>query len=401
MTRDRTRVTGGAVLALLALLVPATAAAQTVLELESTPYFLMSDPTPANPAAFPWARVTLNAGPLVADVDSSTWTAGQVANFLGAIASGADLAGALQGLPATGETLRWAVSLRPSVAIAAVQLGYGLVTTGVGTLPEDVLKLLRDGESSPPDTTYTLDGTSLVGAAWFDGFARVNAPVPFLPRLLGIDGFSAGAGYHWLRGAMYTTVKGTGELTVSDSRLAGGGKLVRRTGREGSGAFYEVGAVARINRFVALEGAYLSAPEITWIVTEQFTVDEDHPQPLSEPISDSETLRLPDVGLVGVHLRPLGAGVLELNGYYARIGLSRPQSADRVQVEAALNLLGLIRAVAGGARESTDGQWRLYASLGLGLGATSLSVRAVNLQEVAKGADAKSLGLALSASMGF
>ena len=66
-----------------------------------------------------------------------------------------------------------------------------------------------------------------------------------------------------------------------------------------------------------------------------------------------------------------------------------------------MNALGILRATVGGARESTDQQWRLYASVGFGLGASGLTIRAVDLQEVGKGPEAKSLGVSVTASLGF
>ena len=370
--------------------------------LDWSPYFMLSDPVPANPAAFPWRVVTLSVGPLSGQVDSSAWTAGEVAKVVAALASGGDLSDALKDLPTVElEQLRWATGGRVTVGIAAVQLGYGLVTAGSATLPRGALELWSDAQDDKIDGgDYDLDGTRLVAAAWWDGFVRVNAPVPFLPRLLGIEGFSAGAGVHWLRGAGYFTLSGSGTFGGTPD----GAGLTARKSSQGSGTAFEVGAVARLNRFVSVEGAYLGNGRVTWESVQEFKVQEGDTSPVVsgwQPSNEAETLTLPDVALVGLHLRPLASGLLELSGYYSRIGLNQPQSIDRLQAEASVDALGILRATVGTARESTDRQWRLYASVGLGLGATGITFRAVNLQEVFKGQEAKSLGVSLTAGLGF
>lgn len=390
---------GVAVLALAGAVVAAES-----LSLDWSPYLTLSDPVPANPAAFPWRKVALSVGPLSAEVQSSEWTAGQVAEVVTALASGQDLSEALSKLTSVArEDLRWAGRGRATIEIAAVQLGYGLSTAGSGSLPQDALRLLSDAQDNTiqPDASYHLDGTRLISAAWWDGYVRVNAPVPFIPRLLGLDGFSAGAGVHWLRGVGYFTLFGNGTIDVNGPNK---GELTARRSDQGSGTAFEVGAVARLNRFVAVEGAYLGNGRVTWEAIKQVKVVDDSqgfPSVSSTETKEIETLTLPDVALVGLHLRPLGSGLLELSGYYSRIGVNRPQSVDRLQAEASVNALGLLRATVGGARESTDDEWRLYGSVGLGFGATGLTVRAVNLQQVSRGPEAKSLGVSVTASLGF
>ena len=389
-----------------ALSVAGCAGAQAVeSSLDRSPYLMLSDPVAANPAAFPWRLVTLSVGPLAAEVESSPWTAAEVSRFLTAALSGGDW----PQLPG-GEAERLSVAAqgRVSLGVAAVQAGYGVAAAASGTLSGGALEALRAvGSSGPfqPSDTLQLNGTRLVAALWQDGYVRVNAPVPFIPRLLGIDGFSAGAGYHWLRGVGYFSLEGKGSLAPS----SGDGSLTARRSQQGTGSAFEAGAVARINRWVAVEGAYLGGGRITWTGVEEASVQQQSgsSQPNLQPWAPAgeDTLSLPDVGLLGLHLRPLASGLVELSGYLAQIGVGGPAPTTRLQAEASVSAWGLLRATLGTARDAPAGSspspWRLYASLGLGLGGSGLTLRAVNLQELGRGADARSLGLSVTASLGF
>lgn len=386
-----------------ALSVAGCAGAQAVeSSLDRSPYLMLSDPVAANPAAFPWRLVTLSVGPLAAEVESGPWTAAEVSRFLTAALSGGDWPQLPGG---EAESLSVAAQGRVSLGVAAVQAGYGLAVAASGTLSGGALEALRalDGSGPIPSTPLDVSDTQLVAALWQDGYVRVNAPVPFIPRLLGIDGFSAGAGYHWLRGMGYFSLEGAGSLDPGSSS----GSLTARRSQQGTGSAFEAGAVARINRFVAVEGAYLGGGRITWTGVEQASIEQSGPTPEAYgwAQAEDEILSLPDVGLLGLHLRPLASGLVELSGYLAQIGVGGPAPTTRLQAEASVSAWGLLRATLGTARDVPSGSspspWRLYASLGLGLGSSGLTLRAVNLQELGRGADAHSLGLSVTASLGF
>ncbi len=395
-----------AILAALAL-VGSTGAWAAETSVQWSPYLLMSDPIAANPAAFPWRVVAVSVGPLAAELESSQWTMADVTRFLEALASDGEGADGSD-LAAKGhQHLRLAARGRAMLSIAAVQAGWGLTMAGSGSLSEGAVTLLQERDWADPETSsYSLDGTSLSLATWQDAFVRVNAPVPFIPRLLGIEGFSAGAGFHWLRGTSYVAVEGRGTLGTGSEH---DGELTLRRSHQGEGSAFEVGAVARINRFLSVEGAYLGGGRITWSDLEQTTVSTaslDSWPDAWKPQDGVDVLRLPDVALLGVHVRPLAMGLLELSGYFSRIGIGTADPVDRLQAEASVNVLGVLRATLGTARDSalssgSEAPWRLYASLGLGLGGSGLTIRAVDLQEISKGAEARSLGLSVTASLGL
>lgn len=398
-----------AILAALAL-VGSTGARAAETSVTWSPYLMVSDPIAANPAAFPWRVVAVSVGPLAAELESSDWTLAEASQFFQALASDG-----VNGSSPTADQdqhLRLAARGRAMVSVAALQAGWGLSVAGSGSLSEGALTLLREGDQADPSRSYSLEGTALTLAAWQDAFVRVNAPVPFIPRLLGIEGFSAGAGYHWLTGIAYVTVEGEGEGTLSTSPEGQGASLTIRRSRQGNGSAFEVGAVARINRLVSVEGAYLGGGHISWSGLEEARLPGDSPESSpSDPwqtrrVGGVDVLRLPDVALVGVHVRPLASGLLELSGYFSRIGIGSAAPVDRLQAEASFDALGLLRATLGAARDSALGPaagepWRLYASLGVGLGGSGLTIRAVNLQEIGKGAAARSLGLSVMASLGL
>ena len=396
----------GQLLVVVALLLSSHPGVQGAeVALDRSPYLMLSDPQASNPAAFPWRLVTLSAGPVAAEAESSPWTVAEASRFFSAALSGGDW----PQLPA-GEVERLSLvgSGRVSLGVAAVQLGYGVAAVASGGLSQGALEALQALEDSTfqPSGTISLDGTNLAAAVWQDAYVRVNAPVPFIPRLLGIQGFSAGAGYHWLRGMGYLTLEGEGAFGPKPNS----GALTARRAQQGTGSAFEAGAVIRINRFVAVEGAYVGGGRITWTGLEQAgaqqSVSDDQPNSQSwTPVSEEETLLLPDVGLLGLHVRPLASGIVELSGYLAQIGVGRPAPTTRLQAEASVSAWGLLRATLGTARDAPAGSspspWRLYASLGLGLGGSGLTLRAVNLQELGRGADARSLGLSVTASLGF
>lgn len=369
-----------------------------------SPYLMVSDPIAANPAAFPWRVVAVSVGPLAAELESSDWTLAEAIQFFQALASDGGSSPAAD----QDQHLRLAARGRAMVSVAALQAGWGLSVAGSGSLSEETLTLLREGDQADPSRSYSLEGTALTLAAWQDAFVRVNAPVPFIPRLLGIEGFSAGAGYHWLSGIAYATVEGEGTLEDASQ----GWSLTIRRSRQGNGSAFEVGAVARINRLVSVEGAYLGGGHISWSGLEETrlskeTVESNPSEPWqTQSVGGVDVLRLPDVALVGVHVRPLASGLLELSGYFSRIGIGSAAPVDRLQAEASFDALGLLRATLGAARDSALGPaagepWRLYASLGVGLGGSGLTIRAVHLQEIGKGAAARSLGLSVMASLGL
>ncbi|WP_324669150.1 hypothetical protein [Geochorda subterranea] len=394
-----------AMLAALAL-VGSTGAWAAETSVTWSPYLMVSDPIAANPAAFPWRVVAVSVGPLAAELESSDWTLAEASQFFQALASDGGSSPAAD----QDQHLRLAARGRAMVSVAALQAGWGLSVAGSGSLSEETLTLLREGDQADPSRSYSLEGTALTLAAWQDAFVRVNAPVPFIPRLLGIEGFSAGAGYHWLSGLAYVTVEGEGTLNAAQEDPEA--SLTIRRSRQGNGSAFEVGAVARINRLVSLEGAYLGGGHISWSGLEETllskeTVESNPSDPWqTRPVGGVDVLRLPDVALVGVHVRPLASGLLELSGYFSRIGIGSAAPVDRLQAEASFDALGLLRATLGAARDSALGPaagepWRLYASLGVGLGGSGLTIRAVNLQEIGKGAAARSLGLSVMASLGL
>lgn len=397
---------GAAAAALAVLAIAGTVGAQAAPD--ETPYFMLGDPMPSNPAAVPWRVMVLTGGPVAAEISSNNWSVGDVAAFVSNLAAGRDAWGGLALAQGETEELSWVAGGRAQANIVAFQLSYGLVTTGSGSLTEGFVRLMREASAGDiKGGQYPLEGTNLRGQAWQDLALRANAPVPIIPRLFGLRKLSVGAGVHLLSGLQYFNISATGSLTVdSQSGTASDNAsidLVKAS--DGRGRAFDIGLVASLSPRLSLEAAYVGAGSLDWGDVWTAHIAGSNVNGLGSPPwkqAPPFTYDLPAVALVGVHLRPLPVGLLQLSAYYAKVGVNHPETAfTRLQGEASVSALGLVRASLGAAKDSHEQQARVYGSMGVGLGAIGLTVRATNLQEITKGTHARSLGLAVMGSLGF
>ncbi|MEW6047516.1 MAG: hypothetical protein AB1609_13715 [Bacillota bacterium] len=391
---------GAAAAALAVLAIAGTVGAQAAPD--ETPYFMLGDPMPSNPAAVPWRVMVLTGGPVAAEISSNKWSVGDVAAFVSNLAAGRDAWGGLALAPGETEELGWVAGGRAQANIVAFQLSYGLVTTGSGSLTEGFVRLMREASAGKIEGgEYPLEGTNLRGQAWQDLALRANAPVPIIPRFFGLRKLSVGVGVHFLSGVHYFDIGASGTVNDPDAKP----QITFLQASQAQGRAFDVGVAASLSRRLSVEAAYVGAGALNWTGVKTATITEGNIGSLDSPPWEEAppfTYDLPAVALVGVHLRPLPVGLLQLSGYYAIVGVNRPEPAfTRLQGEASVSALGLVRASLGAAKDSNEQQARVYGSMGVGLGAIGLTVRATNLQEIAKGTHARSLGLAVMGSLGF
>lgn len=366
-----------------------------------SPYSMLTDPAAANPAAFPWAVVVVTGGPAGVEVWSSNWGAGDVSRLVTTMATSGDLWQALQGaaagLPEGDEELHATAAARVGVSALALQVGYGLMTQVAGTLPAGFIAFLKDASGGSVAASYDVTGTALLTGAWSDVWARVNAPIPVLPRMLGLESLSVGAGVHRLTGLGYLHITADGEIGPPPAPVDF--YAVRAT--EGSGWAFDAGVVAGLPFRTSLEAAVVGLGSLTWNSPEEATTLGSNGQPEWARSVVPVTYDLPATLLVALHAQPLPMGLMELTGGYARIGFNRQEAFERLFAQVDLSALGMLRAGLGLAKDSNEPDVKLYGQVGVGLGVARATVRASNLQEISKGPEAKSLGVSLVASIGF
>ncbi|MBE3599521.1 MAG: hypothetical protein IMX02_12290 [Limnochordaceae bacterium] len=364
-----------------------------------SPYLVLGSPVAANPAAFAWQALSLSAGPVSLESFSSAWTVGDVVR---SATSGdpwkaiGELAGRYPGRPRSSG-MSGAARLRANVM--AFEVGYGLMAQAGAHLPAGFLKLAADAARQALGGPYDLTGTRLVSAAWSDLSVRANTPVPVIPRALGLSSFSVGAGVHFLKGHGYYALNADGQFSPP---AATGPDLRAWRSSDGTGYAVDAGIVAGLRPSFSMEAAVVGYGQLQWTGVEEATALQADGTLVWQPTKDV-TYVLPATALVAAHWRPLPAGLLELTGGYARVGINKPgeEAFNRLYAQADAGLGRFVRAGLGVVKDSVDPEARVYGSISGGAGVVTASLQVVNVQELPKGADAKSLGLGLMVSGGF
>ena len=340
-----------------------------VAKADPSPYYLVVDPLPPNPARVAPRVLAFSVGPLAAQAESDNWTFQDIARF----AETNDW----NSLPAGDEHLSFAGRGGVTVAVLGAHLTVGVVSTGTGSMTSDFVKLMRNESPSVTD----LSGNFVRTATWTEAAVRAGMPVPFLGNFLGLRGLRVGAGLHLLQGQSFLQATGSQAQVVSLSS------------RSGTGTAFDVGLSADLSRSLSAELAYLGAGEIRWTGVTEETVEPG--TTTSRPAPD-HTYPLPAALYAGLRWRPAGLGALELAASYARVDINRPETAfTRLNGEARFNLFFLHTAL--GAVQDDNQPTRLYARLGVG----PLTVGLLNLEEAFKGTAGRSLGLSAQLSFGI
>lgn len=365
--------------------VPAAAA-------EVTPYATSGELRSPNPAVpIPgWFR--LDAGPVSAEIDSSRWTLQQMID----LAQSGNFQSTLASFPPEDERVSLGGYGRASVSLFGVQLSYSpLTATGGGTVKGDVIRLLKDFASGTPSPPYTFDGTLLDAVFWSEFSARTSLPVPFAARLLGIRQLRVGAGLHLLQGRNFGQAEGTGTIDPPSGPTDGSVTLTTRT--EGSGTAYDVGVLAGVRPWLALEAAYVGSGSIHWPTgtKERFSWDAGA-NTIKRDVTPAGplTYQLPATVMTAAHIRPLALLPVRVTIGYARVGANKPDGFERLNGEVGLGL-GPVETAFGILQDQGQTS-RLYAHLGFRLGPYNLAVRAVNLQELGNPGGARNLGVSVA-----
>lgn len=362
---------------------------------EFSPYVLMSDPLPANPASRPGHFLVIAAGPVAADAQSTNWSARQVAELLRFFED--ESAEPPAGLTGSSE-LRVAMAGRASLSIFGIGVSYSpVVLTATGSVSEDLLEAIRaQRKKEPPAHEIDVGGTGMQLVGWEELAVRGALGVPVLPRLLGLRGLVVGGSVHWIKGHGLAQFSAEGKFSPTVTHTDA--TLTTMGAERGSGLAYDVGFVAELNRWLSVEGAYVGAGQVTWEEARgerttwssiSTTRENIGPEPL--------TYQLPASTVFALRVRPIWPVELLLG--YARIGVNKDDGFGRLNGEVTLNLpvlqpaLGLVQ---------DDGQPSyLYGKLRLGIGGTAMTVKVVNLQGVGNPEEAKTLGLSATVSLGF
>lgn len=382
----------GAVMAAVAL-----AAASVASVREFSPYVLMADPLPANPASRPGHFLVIGAGPVAADAQSTSWNARQVVEFVQALG---EEGAKLPEVPPGSEEFRTALASRVSVTLFGIDLSYSPVMLSAGgSLSQDAVEALRaHRKDMEPSRSITLDGTGLYMVAWQEASVRAALGVPVLPRLLGLRGLVVGGSIHWMQGHGVARVTAAGSYNPSSD--SGQATLTVISADEGgSGLAYDVGFVAELNRWLALEGAYVGVGQLRWdnAKTEQAVWGGAASPAGTSPSTGEFTYELPASTVLAVRLRPLG--LVELLLGYARIGVNKPDGFGRLNGELTLRL-PLVQPSIGMVQDDGEPSY-LYGKLRLGIGGTAITVKAVNLEALGNPEEAKTFGLSASVTLGF
>ena len=366
---------------------------------EPSPYYLVVDPLPLNPARVTPRVLAFSVGPLAAEVDSNNWTLQQIGNFLQT--SPPDW----NKLPPGAEELRFASQGGVIVALLGAQLNVGLKAAALGKMNEDFITFMKlaSGQAPPDGTELRLDGNSARTAAWSEASVRAGIPLPFAGRLLGLGRLRVGVGLHLLQGRSYLQAAGSGGVLCQQSppecsKLDG--KVVSLTSQSGTGTAFDVGLSAELSRNVRVEVGYLGVGDIRWTSVKQETrevqLDQSGQPKLVTTTADVSDVAYPLPATLFAAVRWRAMGPLELAASYARVDVGRPEHVfSRLNGEARFNLFFVRTAL--GAVQDENRPTRLYARLGVG----PLTVGLLNLEEAFKGGQGKSLGLAAQLSFGI
>ena len=337
-----------------------------------SPYYLVLDPLPLNPAQLTPRMLAFSAGPLAAEVESSNWTLQQIADFAGSQQ--------WQQLPPGGESLSFAGRGGLTVAVMGAYLSVGVASSGQGQMTEDFIRLMQG--QTPGGS---LEGNYLRTASWGEAAVRASLPVPLAGRFLGLRGLRVGGGLRLLQGQNFLQAEGSG--------TAGSAKVVSLQSKSGTGTALDVGVSAEMAGGWGVDLAYLGVGEIRWTDVREETVT---PTGTTPSPAAPQTMPLPATLFAGVRWRPLGPVPLELAAGMARVGVNGPGPAlSRLNAEARFNLWA-VRSALGAAQD--EGQpARIYARFGLG----PLTVGLLNLEEAFRGTAGRSVGLAAQLSFGI
>ncbi len=363
---------------------------------EFSPYVLMADPLPANPASRPGHFLVIGAGPVAADVQSTNWNARQVAEFLQGLAD--ENAQFPANLPQGLEEFRTAAAARASFTIFGIDLTYApMMLTTTGFLSDDVVEALQAlNKQESPTRSITLDGSWIELVAWQEVAVRAALGVPVLPRLLGLRSLVVGGSVHWMQGsaALQGSARGT-YPPAPDGRAVMEAVLADKGG---SGLAYDVGFMAELSRWLSVEGAYVGVGQLKWEEAKKEVSGWDGSGYFSEPPQPVPFVYdLPASTVLALRLRPVGPVELLLG--YARIGVNKPDGFGRLNGELSLRL-PLVQPSIGMVQDDGEPSY-LYGKLRLGIGGTAITVKAVNLEALGNPEQAKTFGLSASVTLGF